>query len=177
MCFSALNWGCGSVVETRVCRTKWDVPLVSGSRSWPPQSCGWWSVPAEGSWGRAEAAGTASVGPRAPRTGSLLAPQLWRQKDGQREQEHYSNVTPDGFFFFLNYDLWLTGHSEARWEIEETKWQNMSQLSKQQTHAIWRLIQLVTKPPQTSMFLTSHKIHLLRFDKTSALWGESDWKK
>lgn len=33
-------------------------PLVSGSKPRLPQSCGWWSVLVEGSWGREEAAGT-----------------------------------------------------------------------------------------------------------------------
>lgn len=54
----------------------WELPLLSGSRSRPLQSCGWWSVRVEGSWGRGWAAGTASVGQRALRTGYLSVPQL-----------------------------------------------------------------------------------------------------
>lgn len=63
-----------------LCQIKWEVPLVSGSRPWLPQSCGWWSVPVEGSWGREEAAGTSLVGPMALRTESLRLLQLGRKE-------------------------------------------------------------------------------------------------
>lgn len=56
------------------------LPLSSGSRSRPLQSCGWWSVPVEGSWERGWAAGTASVGQRARRIGYLSVPQLGGKK-------------------------------------------------------------------------------------------------
>lgn len=64
--------------------TRWELPLLSGSRPRPLQSCGWWSVPAEGSWGRGWVAGTASAGQRALRTGYLLVPQL--QGGGSKEK-------------------------------------------------------------------------------------------
>lgn len=83
-----LNLGlCALQLQTRLqlcfgnsaCLDMWSLPL-SGSTPRRLQSCVWWSVPAQGSWGRGEAAGTAWGGQRAPRTVFLLVSQLERKR-------------------------------------------------------------------------------------------------
>ena len=72
------------------------------------------------------------------------------------------------FHFLANNFYWSKAGSKR------DKWQNMTKTSKPQSHTIWTLIQLATKPPRTPVFLTHrarHKIHLLRFDTKHQLYG------